>query len=75
MGFSIIQIPAFDGSSDPLQWLSHCYQYFDAGQIHETMKVMVVSFRMKGAPYKRFCWMEQNVGAISWPSFVDAFSH
>jgi hypothetical protein len=74
MGFSVFQIPTFDGSSDPSQWLKHCDQCFDAGQIMESMKGFAVTFRMKGAASQWYSRLEKDHGTPSWSDFVDGIT-
>ena len=61
-----LRIPAFDGSSDPLQWLHRCNLCFDAWETVEDEKVWIASFKLKGSAYQWYYWVERNIGFPSW---------
>ena len=74
MGVPKFHVPDFDGSSDPLQWLHHCNQCFDAWKTTEEDKMWFATLRLTGVAYQWYCKIERNRGMPTWEQFAGKIS-
>jgi hypothetical protein len=63
MGAPNLRIPTFDASTDPLQWLHHCNECFEAWGTAEEDKIWIATLKLKGTAYQWYRKIERNVGA------------
>ena len=74
MGVPKFHVLDFDGSSNPLQWLHHCKQCFDAWKTIEKDKMWFATLRLMGVAYQWYCKIERNRGMPTWEQFAGKIS-
>jgi hypothetical protein len=65
-----IEFPKFDGTGDPMAWLSHCECYFVLHDTPEHQHVQYTSFYLLDYARLWYHRLELNGGSLSWPHFV-----
>jgi hypothetical protein len=62
--------PTYDGTEDPLPWLSRCEQFFIIQKTEDVGRVFLVAFYMTGDAVQWFTLVERNCGTPDWAEFV-----
>ncbi|KAJ4749170.1 Sulfite exporter TauE/SafE family protein [Rhynchospora pubera] len=70
--FHRIEFPLFDGSSEPLEWLCRCEQYFRGQRVLEDEKVWLAAYHMTGVAQQWYYKIELSEGIPNWTRFKEA---
>lgn len=62
-------LPIYNGSVDPITWLTKCDQYFRAYQTPDEDKVWMAAFRLSDVAHSWFFQLERDEGQIPWAVF------
>jgi hypothetical protein len=69
--FYKLEFPTYDGSEDPLNWLSHCEQFFRGQRTLASDRTWLASYHLHGPAQTWYCTLEQSEGMPSWERFKE----
>jgi hypothetical protein len=64
-----LEFPTFDGSIDPLNWLTHCEQFFHGQRTQASDRTWLASYHLTGPAQTWYYAIEQDEGMPSWERF------
>jgi hypothetical protein len=69
--FYKLEFPTYDGSEDPLTWLSHCEQFFYGQRTLASDQTRRASYHLHGPAQTWYYTLEQSEGMPSWEHFKE----
>jgi hypothetical protein len=69
--FYKLEFPIYDGSEDPLNWLSHCEQFFRGQRMLASDRTWLASYHLRGLAQTWYYTLEQSEGMPSWECFKE----
>jgi hypothetical protein len=69
--FSKLDFTSYDGSEDPMNWLTHCEQFFQGQRTLASDRVWLASYHLRGVAQMWYYALEQDEGVPSWEHFKD----
>jgi hypothetical protein len=69
--FHKIEFTTYDGSVDPLNWLTHCEQFFRGQFTPASQRTWMASYHLTGAAQTWYYALEQDEGMPPWDRFKD----
>jgi hypothetical protein len=69
--FYKLEFPTYDGSEDPLNWLSHCEQFFRGQRTLASDCTWLASYHLRGPAQTWYYTLEQSEGMPSWERFKE----
>jgi hypothetical protein len=69
--FHKIEFTTYDGSVDPLNWLTHCEQFFWGQRTPVSQRTWMASYHLTGVAQTWYYALEQDEGMPSWERFKD----
>jgi hypothetical protein len=69
--FHKIKFTTYDGSVDPLNWLTHCEQFFRGQFTLASQRTWMASYHLTGAAQTWYYALEQDKGMPPWDRFKD----
>jgi hypothetical protein len=69
--FYKLEFPTYDGSEDPLNWLSHCEQFFRGQRTLASDRTWLASYHLRGPAQTWYYTLEQSEGMPSWECFKE----
>jgi hypothetical protein len=69
--FYKLEFPTYDGSEDPLNWLSHCEQFFRGQRTLASDRTWLASYHLHGPAQTWYYTLEQSEGMPSWERFKE----
>jgi hypothetical protein len=69
--FYKLEFTTYDGSEDPLNWLSHCEQFFRGQRTLASDRTWLASYHLRGPAQTWYYTLEQSEGMPSWERFKE----
>jgi hypothetical protein len=69
--FYKLEFTTYDGSEDPLNWLSHCEQFFRGQRTLASDRTWLASYHLRGPAQTWYYTLEQSEGMLSWERFKE----
>ena len=69
--FHKLEFMTYDGSVDPLNWLTHCEQFFRGQFTPASQRTWMASYHLTGAAQMWYYALEQDEGMLPWDRFKD----
>ncbi|XP_066396144.1 uncharacterized protein [Miscanthus floridulus] len=69
--FHKIEFTTYDGSVDPLHWLTHCEQFFHGQLTLASQRTWMASYHLTGDAQTWYYALEQDEGQPPWDRFKD----
>lgn len=67
--FTKLDFPRFNGTVDPIVWLSYCDNFFHHQRTPEEEKLIIASFHLDVDAQLWFFKLQRDIPNISWPNF------
>jgi hypothetical protein len=72
--FYKLEFPTYDGSTDPLNWLNQCEQFFRGQQTLASARTWLASYHLRGVVQTWYYALEQDEGMPPWERFRELCS-
>jgi len=69
--FHKLEFTTYDGSVDPLNWLTHCEQFFRGQFTPASQRTWMASYHLTGAAQTWYYALKQDEGMPPWDHFKD----
>jgi hypothetical protein len=69
--FYKLEFSTYDGSEDPLPWLTHCEQFFRGQRTLASDRTWLASYHLRGPAQTWYYTLEQSEGMPSWERFKE----
>jgi hypothetical protein len=69
--FYKLEFPTYDGSEDPLNWLSHCEQFFRGQRTLASDRTWLASYHLRSPAQTWYYTLEQGEGMPLWERFKE----
>ena len=69
--FHKLDFPKFDGTGDPLPFISKCEHYFRGQRTMEEEKVWLAALNLNNAAHEWYILVEKDEGTPSWSRFKE----